>query len=70
MTATFQGGDDKVKIVISPDESDGQALDRFCNQRFLIVQKHYFHGSGRIASLTIESMDDLAEMPKTIHHAQ
>ncbi len=70
MTATFQSGDDKVKIVISPEDGDGLALDRFCNQRFLIVQKHYFHGSGRIASLTIESMDDLAEKPSTAHHAQ
>lgn len=69
MTATFHGGDDKVKIVINPEQSDREQLQKFCDGGFLIAVSHYF-ASDKISCVTVESMNRMPENPHTPHHAE
>jgi len=69
MTATFHGGDDKVKIVITPGPGDTAQLQRFVDSGFLIAVPHFF-GSDKVSCVTVESMNKIPEKPHTPHHAE
>ncbi len=70
MKSTFQGGDDKLKIVITPELDEQELLDKFCANRFLIAVPHYYQHSDKVASVTVESMNNIPERPHTAHHSE
>lgn len=69
MTVTFQGADDEVKIVITPEQGDAAQLQKFCDGGFLVAVPHFF-ASQKISCITVESMNRMPEPPHTVRHAE